>query len=102
MEKRLEVCKTAIPSELGCGVGEPVRPSYRKHGASAHGVFCSSSSEVTQTTRLNTERRKMADGGRHFSERSVEPYLEEPRFAFQTVNRCHSSRLGVYFAPVKM
>jgi hypothetical protein len=79
MEKRLEVCKTAIPSELGCGVGEPVRPSYRKHGASSHGVFCSSSSEFTQTTRLNTERRKMADEGRHFLERSVEPSLLLPR-----------------------
>lgn len=40
MEKRLEVCKTAIPSELGCGVGEPVRLSYRKHDVSAHGVSC--------------------------------------------------------------
>ena len=35
MEKRLEACKTAIPSELGCEVGEPVRHSCRKHGASA-------------------------------------------------------------------
>ena len=36
----MEACKSALPAGVVELSGEPVRHSYRKHDASAHGVSC--------------------------------------------------------------